>query len=287
MNKLPSLGMLYDHIRPEERLLIDAAKRKGIKLELYNAEEIFFEASEIDNAQNFQETVLQRCISYFRSINLSALLESRSINVINSSKIASLCGNKLLATSTLTKEKIPTPKTFIAFTIESALNALSKIGYPAVIKPIIGSWGRLVAPLKDPESARAILENRDCMFPVYQVYYLQEMIERPSRDMRCFIVGDKAVAAIYRYSGPDDWRTNAARGGRVENCKITAEIEDISIKAAKVFGDGIFGVDIMESPRGLLVHEVNYTTEFRNSVPATGVDIPGLILDYAVRRSKK
>jgi len=287
VNKLPSLGMLYDHIRPEERLLIDAAKRKGIKLELYNAEEIFFEASEIDNAQNFQETVLQRCVSYFRSINLSALLESSSINVINSSKIASLCGNKLLATSTLAKGKIPTPKTFIAFTIESALNALSKIGYPAVIKPIIGSWGRLVAPLKDPESARAILENRDCMFPIYQVYYLQEMIESLSRDMRCVIVGDKAVAAIYRYSGPDDWRTNTARGGRAENCKITTEIEDISIKAAKVFGDGIFGVDIMESPRGLLVHEVNYTTEFRNSVPVTGVDIPGLILDYAVRRSKK
>jgi [lysine-biosynthesis-protein LysW]--L-2-aminoadipate ligase len=287
VNKLSSLGMLYDHIRPEERLLIDTAKRKGIKLELYDAEDIFFDALEIENAQNFPDTVLQRCISYFRSINLSALLESRSINVINSSKIASLCGNKLLATLTLAKEKIPTPKTFIAFTIESALNALSKIGYPAVIKPIIGSWGRLVAPLKDPESTRAILEDRDCMFPVYQVYYLQEMIERPSRDMRCFIIDDKAVAAIYRYSGPDDWRTNTARGGRVEDCKITAEIEDISIKAAKAFGDGIFGVDIMESPRGLLVHEVNYTTEFRNSVPATGVDIPGLILDYAMRRSKK
>ena len=278
--------MFYDYIRPEERMLIDSAKRKGINLNLHNAEEFFTDASETCNKQDFQ-VVLQRCISYLRSVHLTALLENKDITVINSFKIASSCGNKLMATLILAKANVPTPKTSVAFSIKSALNAIDEIGYPAVIKPVIGSWGRLVAPLKDPQSTRAILEDRDSMFPLYQIYYIQEMIKKPQRDMRCFVIGDEVVAAIYRYSGPGEWRTNTARGGRVEKCEITSEIEEISLKSAKAFGDGIFGVDLMESSRGPLVHEVNYTTEFRNSVPATGVDIPGLILDYAVRRSKK
>jgi len=287
VNKLPSLGMLYDHIRPEERLLIDAAKRKGIKLELYNAEEIFFEASEIDNAQNFQDTVLQRCISYFRSINLSALLESKSINVINSSRIASLCGNKLLATLTLAKEKIPTPKTFIAFTIESALNALSKIGYPAVIKPIIGSWGRLVSLVKDSESAEAVFEHREMMNnSLLKIYYIQEFVKRPPRDIRIISMDDEVVTAIYRSSTSNNWKTNVALGAKVSPCKITDEIEEIAVKTSNVLGGGILAIDAMESEDGILIHEVNSTIEFKGATTASGKDIGSKILDFVVRKCK-
>ncbi len=278
--------MLYDYIRPDERMLIDSSRRKGINLILHKSEDFFCNALELFDKQEFQNVVLQRSISYFRSFHLTALLENRGITVINSSNIASMCGNKLMATLVLAREKIAAPKTYIAFNVDSALKLLSRIGYPAIIKPIIGSWGRLVAPLKDPESARAILEDRSNMFPMYQVYYIQEMVKRPPRDIRCFVIGNEVVAAIYRYSVPDEWRTNTARGGKVENCEITSELEDLSLKTAKAFGDGVFGVDLMESPDGLLVNEINYTTEFRNSVPATGIDIPGLILDYALRRVK-
>lgn len=278
--------MLYDYIRPEERMLIDSSRRKEIKLILHKSEDFFYDALELFDRQEFQNVVLQRSISYFRSLHLTALLENRGITVINSSDIASMCGNKLITTLVLAREKIATPKTYIAFNVDSALKLLSRIGYPAIIKPIIGSWGRLVAPLKDPESARAILEDRANMFPMYQVYYIQEMVQRPPRDIRCFVIGNEVVAAIYRYSVPDEWRTNTARGGKVENCEITSELEDLSLRTAKAFGDGIFGVDLMESPDGLLVNEINYTTEFRNSVSATGVDIPGLILDYALGRMK-
>jgi [lysine-biosynthesis-protein LysW]--L-2-aminoadipate ligase len=278
--------MLYDYIRPEERMLIDSSRKKGIKLILHKSEDFFCDASELFDKQEFQNVVLQRSISYFRSLHSTALLENRGITVINSSDIASMCGNKLMTTLALAREKIATPKTYIAFNVDSALKLLSTIGYPAIIKPIIGSWGRLVAPLKDSESARAILEDRVNMFPMYQVYYIQEMVQRPPRDIRCFVIGNEVVAAIYRYSVPDEWRTNTARGGKVENCEITSELEDLSLKTAKVFGDGIFGIDLMESPNGLLVNEINYTTEFRNSVPATGVDIPGLILDYTLGRMK-
>ncbi|MGQ9542901.1 MAG: lysine biosynthesis protein LysX [Candidatus Bathyarchaeia archaeon] len=281
------IGMLYDHIRPEERLLIDSAKRKSLKLNLHDAGQICLNLLEVNRKEPFEDVVLQRCVSYFRSLHLTASLENRGVTVINSSRIASLCGNKLLATLELAKADIPTPNTRVAFSVDSALEALSDLGCPAVLKPVIGSWGRLVAPLKDFESARAILEDRESMFPLYQVYYIQEMIQRPPRDIRCFIIGESVVAAIYRYAPNGEWRTNTARGGHVEACKVTPEMEELAMKTVKLFGEGVYGVDMMESDRGLLVNEVNYTTEFRNSVPATGVDIPGLILDFVVSKVRK
>ncbi|MEM2107102.1 MAG: lysine biosynthesis protein LysX [Candidatus Bathyarchaeia archaeon] len=282
-----TIGMIYDQIRPEERLLIDSARRKSLRLNLHDAERINLDLLDHGKEEPFEDVILQRCISYFRSLHLTASLEKRGITVINSSRIASICGNKLLTTLELAEAKIPIPRARLAFSVESALDALSKLGYPAVLKPIIGSWGRLVAPLKDVESAKAIFEDREHMFPLYQVYYIQEMIQRPPRDIRCFIIGDAVVAAIYRYAPKDDWRTNTARGGHVEPCKVTPEIEELALKTVKALGEGVYGVDMMESDRGLLINEVNFTTEFRNSVPATGVDIPGKILDFAASKVRK
>jgi len=279
--------MLYDQLRPEERLLIEAAKRKSLKLGLHDSEKVYLNVGKMDQEELFEEVVLQRCLSYFRSVHFTSLLENKGITVINSSKIATVCGNKLLASIKLEEAKIPTPHTVVAFSIESALKALDEIGYPAVLKPIIGSWGRLIAQLKDKESAKAILEDRENMFPLYQIYYIQEMIRRPSRDIRCFVIGNSVVAAIYRYEPKDDWRTNTARGGHVEPCKVTSNMEELALRAAETFGEGVYGVDMMESENGLTIHEVNYTTEFRNSVPATGVDIPGLILDFAIQKMRK
>jgi [lysine-biosynthesis-protein LysW]--L-2-aminoadipate ligase len=186
------------------------------------------------------------------------------------------------STLAMIKAGVPVPRTYLSFNQETALKALEDLGYPAVLKPTIGSWGRLIAIMKDPETAESILEDREHMFPIYQIYYLQEKVKRPPRDLRAFVIGDKVVAAIYRISAEGVWKTNTARGGRAENCPVTPELEDICLKAADAIGEGIFGVDLMETPDGLVVHEVNNTIEFRNTVPATGIDIPGLVLDYLV-----
>jgi len=206
--------------------------------------------------------------------------------VINSFRTALTCGDKLFGTLALVRAKIPTPKTHIAFTEEGAAKALDRLGYPAVIKPVVGSWGRLSALLKDRDFAGAIIEDREYMHPSYQIYYLQEFVKRPPRDIRSFVIGDKTVAAIYRTSA-GDWRTNTARGGKAEPCPITKELDDISLKAAKAVGGQFVGVDLMESPDGLLCHEVNGTTEFKNSVPATGIDIPGLAVEYLASLDKR
>ena len=273
--------MLCDRIRPDERMVIEAAKRKNIELNFYNVDELVFDTVR-DPETKFENVILQRAMSYFKSMHVTALLENNGIKVVNSFNAALICGNKLLTSITLSKAGIPTPKTVVAFTEDSALKALDKVWYPAILKPVVGSWGRLIAPLKDLDSARAILETREYMFPLYQVFYIQEMIKNLLRDIRCFVIGNHAVAAIYRYSAPGEWRTNVARGGRAEVCKITPELEELCVRAAEAVGGGAFGVDVMESPNGPVVHEVNYTTEFKATTESTGIDIPGLILDYLV-----
>jgi len=281
------LGLLYDQLRPDERLIIDAAKRDGIDLSLYDTDQLAWDVTTENDGIELADAFLQRCMSYFRSIHVTATLEARGRTVVNSFKAASTCGNKLIASICLSRAKIPTPRTFLTFTQEASLKALEQLGYPAVLKPIVGSWGRLVAQIKDPESATAILEPREYMHPVQQVYYLQEKIRRPERDIRCYVIGEQAVAAIYRNAPPDDWRTNTARGGLAENLPVTPELGEISIRAAQAVGGGAFGVDLMETDSGLVVHEVNHTTEFKNTVRVTGVDIPKLLLEYTIRQAKK
>jgi [lysine-biosynthesis-protein LysW]--L-2-aminoadipate ligase len=275
------IGMLCDRIRPDERMLIEAAKRKDVDLRIHNVDELVFNTAK-EQEIKFEDIILQRVMSYFKSMHVTALLENSGIRVINSFNAALVCGNKLLTSIALSKADIPTPETVVAFTEESAMKALDKVGYPAILKPVVGSWGRLIAPLKDLDSAKAILETREYMFPLYQVLYIQKMIQNLIRDIRCFVIGDRAVAAIYRYSAPGEWRTNVARGGRAEACPITSETEELCVKAANAVGGGVFGVDMMETPNGPVVHEVNYTTEFKATTESTGVDIPGLVLQYLI-----
>jgi [lysine-biosynthesis-protein LysW]--L-2-aminoadipate ligase len=281
------IGLLYDQLRPDERLIIDAAKREGTDLALYDTDRLAWDVTGQQDGIELADAFLQRCISYFRSIHITATLEARGRAVVNSFKASSTCGDKLIASLALSRAKIPTPRTFLAFTRDASLKALDQVGYPAVLKPVVGSWGRLVAQLKDPESATAILEPREYMHPIQQVYYLQEKIKRPERDIRCYVIGDQAVAAIYRNATPGEWRTNTARGGVAENLPLTPELEEISVRAAEAVGGGAFGVDLMETESGLVVHEVNHTTEFKNTVRVTGVDIPKLLLEYAVDNVKK
>jgi len=281
------VGLLYDQLRPDERLIIEAAKREGIDLALYDTDQLAWDVTRHDDGIELADAFLQRCMSFFRSVHITAALEARGKPVVNSYKASTTCGDKLIASIALARAKIPTPRTFLTFSQPGSLRALEQLGYPAVLKPVVGSWGRLVAQLKDPESASAILEPREYMHPIQQVYYLQEKINRPERDIRCYVIGERAVAAIYRNAPAGEWRTNTARGGVAENLPLTPELEEISVRAAEAVGGGAFGVDLMETTEGLVVHEVNHTTEFKNTVRVTGVDIPKLLLEYAISRAKK
>ena len=189
----------------------------------------------------------------------------------------------------LAKQNIPTPTTHFAFSSESLSNLINKTGFPLVVKPIVGSWGRGVFPLRDSEAANMIVELREeDDNPLSRIYYIQEMVKRPPRDLRCIVVGDRVVAAVYRYSADKEWRTNIARGGRTEEASITKELEDITLKAARVVGGGVLGVDLMEDDtRGLLVHEINNTVEFRGASKVAKTDIANAIIDYSIEAARK
>ena len=275
---MAKMAIVYDIVRQEEKMLTKEASERGFEVAMLNLDHAYFNLSSKDNLP--YDVALQRSISYFRSLHSTKVLEDFGVRVINSFYTTLISGNKLFTTLALEKAGVPTPKTFLAFSEEQAIKATNELGYPAVLKPVVGSWGRLVSALNDEESAKAILESRKFMHPLYQIYYVQKRIIRPPRDIRSYVIGDQYVTAIYRYSPPGDWRTNTAISGRAEPCPKSKELEDLSIKAAKAVNAEYIGVDFMESQNGLVVHEVNSSTEFKNTVRVTGVNIPKLIVDH-------
>ena len=275
--------IVFDRLRSEEKMLQKEAANLGHDAVMLDAKITQMNTDSKKEDYDFGDVVLERCVSYFRGLHFTASLEFMDIPVLNKFEVANTCGNKMFMTLLLKKNNIPTPKTYFSFSSESAAENLEKVGFPLVIKPVIGSWGRGVMPIEDKDTMEAIFEIRDITdSPHDRIYYLQELIKRPPRDIRAIMVGDKIVAAIYRKS--EHWKTNMALGGTAEPCKVTQEMEEMCIKAKNAVQGDIVGVDLMESEeKGLVVHEVNNTTEYKNTVRVCDVDIPALMLDYAMK----
>lgn len=275
------IALIYDVVRWEEKKIVEAASRRGLNVKLIDAKDLVLDLSALNRDLLKADVVFQRCISYFRGLYLTAILESVGFRVVNSFNVSMVCGNKLLTTLRLKAQGIPTPKTLITFHQESALKALDMLSYYAVIKPIFGSWGRLISLVKDFETAKSIIELKsELRNPLHEIFYIQEFVKRPPRDIRIVVVGLEPIAAEYRYSTNGEWRTNLARGGRAEPCRLTGELEELACRVAEAVGGGVLGVDCMESDRGLLVHEVNANVEFKGVSEASGIDVAGRIVDY-------
>ena len=283
------VSIVCDKVRFEEKALYEKTQSKGIKSKIVDSKTITVGTYSKTKDFPLGDVILQRSVSYYRGLYLTACLEFLGFKVINRFEVGQICGNKLIASIKLAENKIPSPKTQFAFSAESGLESIKKTGFPLVLKPIVGSWGRGIYPLRDLETANMIIEMREeDNSPLSRIYYIQEMIDRPPRDIRCIVIGDQAVTAIYRYSSQSEWRTNVARGGNVELAPITKEIEDLALRAAKAVGGGILGIDMMEDKNhGLVVHEINNTVEFRGAATVSKIDIPGEMIDYAVKLARK
>jgi [lysine-biosynthesis-protein LysW]--L-2-aminoadipate ligase len=284
------VSIVCDKVRFEEKALYEKTQSKGIKSNIVDAKTITIGThSKKNDFLLLGDVILQRSISYYRGLYLTACLEYVGFKVINKFKVGETCGNKLITSIRLAENKIPTPKTQFAFSAESGLESMNKAGFPVVLKPIVGSWGRGIYPLRDLETASMIVEMREGDdSPLSRIYYIQEMVDRPPRDIRCIVIGDQVITAIYRYSSQSEWRTNVARGGKVELAPITKEMEDLALRSSKSVGGGILGVDMMEDKNhGLVIHEINNTVEFRGAAGVSKADIPGEMIDYAVKVARK
>ena len=283
------LAITFDRLRVEEKELKKEAERAGCKSELIDVRKLSFNVTGKKLTNGFGDVVLQRCISYYRSAFLTKILENFGIKVVNSTKVSEACGNKLVTSMLLAKAGVPTPKTFVALSSESVFETADKVGYPVVIKPFTGSWGRMVDIAKEPQTLGAIVEYRESMqSPVEHMYYIQEFVKRPPRDIRLIVAGDEVIASVYRNAPKGEWRTNVARGGTTTGFKLNKEIEDITLRAAKAVGGGILGVDAMESKdTGYTVHEVNNTVEFKGAQVATEHRIAKKMIEYVMREAKR
>ncbi|HXG74361.1 MAG TPA: lysine biosynthesis protein LysX [Candidatus Nitrosotenuis sp.] len=280
--------IVFDRLRLEEKMLLDEASKLGHDVISLDAKITQLSTESKRQDVDFGDVVIERCVSYFRGLHFTACLEFLGVPVINSYEVANRCGNKLVTSLLLKKAGVPTPKTYFAFSSEEAMNLINKVGYPIVIKPVIGSWGRGILPLRDKDTTEAIIEMREIEDGSHdRIYYLQEMIERPPRDIRAITVGDQVIAAMYRKS-QGDFKTNIALGGDPELCEITKELEDVCIKASKAVGGGILGIDLMEDKaRGLVCHEVNNTVEFKGLARVAKKNIPQEMIKYALTLIRK
>ncbi|MBW3583713.1 MAG: lysine biosynthesis protein LysX [Euryarchaeota archaeon] len=275
------IGLLASRIRVDEKMLIESARdMPGVELVRIDDSTMSFD---IHEAPPEVDVVLERSVSHSRAIYALKFYERHGIPTVNTLPVAEVCGDKVQTSLELARAGVPTPRTKVAFTPEAALAACEELGYPCVMKPTVGSWARLVSRIDSREAAESIIEHKEVLGSyLHHIYYIQEHVPKPGRDIRSFVVGDECIAAIYR-TNDKHWITNTSRGAVASNCPVTDEIAEISLAAAKAVGGGVLAIDIMEAPEGLVVHEVNYTMEFRNSVAPTGVDIPRKILEHTVQ----
>lgn len=283
------VAVLITHIRAEEKLLLEAFQAEGITPDVILDRDLNFNVNQGAEqlapsgvAWRDYDVVIERCVSTSRGTYALAILNAWGVRTVNSYHTASVCGDKLLTSIALAQANVPQPETRVAFAPESAIEAIEQIEYPAVLKPVTGSWGRLLARVQDRETAETVIEHRQTLGDYqYHTYYVQEYVQKPQRDIRAFVVGNRTICAIYRTSA--HWITNTARGGQASNCPVTPELSAICLQAAQAVGGGILAIDLLETPEGqLLVNEVNHTMEFRNSSAPTGVNIAAEVVRYAL-----
>ena len=279
---MTKVGFLYTRLRAEEKYLLDELeKRDGVKVVRINDGDLFFDINQLPQPV---DVLFERSISYSRGLYISRIFEAHGIPVVNSSAVAERCGDKYVTSQILAQNGIPTPRVYMAFDEESALSAIEAMGYPCVLKPVVGSWGRLLAKVDNRHMAESLIEHKSSLGVNHQVFYIQEYINKPGRDIRAFVIGDECICAIYRSS--ENWITNTARGGVATNCPVTDEIAELCQQAARAVGGGLLALDLFETENGLTINEINHTMEFRNSITTTGVNIPEKMVDYVLRSAR-
>ena len=285
MQKRLKIGVLYSRVRVEEKWIFAAMEKRGIDYERLDDRAISFDLENPEPWRAF-DAVLERSISYTSGLYALRLLNSFGVPTVNTAMVAEICGDKLTTSAMLAKAGVPQPRNVVAFTPEAALDAIEAFGYPVVLKPVVGSWGRLLAKINDRDAAEAVLEHKATLGSVqHSVFYIQEFIKKPGRDIRAIVIGDRVLTAMYRKS--EHWITNTARGGEGELCPITPEIEEMCLKATAAVGGGVLAVDLIEhTDRGYLVNEINHTMEFHTMQPVSGIDIAGEIVEYTVKAAK-
>jgi [lysine-biosynthesis-protein LysW]---L-2-aminoadipate ligase len=276
------VAVVASHVRHEEREIFTALERRGVAYERIDDRRLLFRLGEPPPPYR---VVLNRCLSQTRRLHLSRLFEAGGVPVLSSSRVIATCDDRVAMHLALAAAGLPMPPTAVALAAEHGVEAIEAVGYPAVVKPVGGSWGRLIAKVSERDAAEAVVEHRAALrSPQHGIVYAQAFVDKPGRDIRALVVGDRVPTAMYRHS--EHWVTNVARGAEVEPCPVTDELRDLALRAAAAVGGGAVSIDLLEARDGeLLVNEVNSLLEFKGLSAATGVDVAAEIVDHALASS--
>jgi len=299
-----NIGLLYSRIRKDEKLLLSELRERDHDVTKIDVRKQQFSISEPPEAFDELDIVVDRCLATSRSVYATKFAQAYDVPVVNGPDVAETCADKVKNSLALVEAGVPTPDTDVAFTKDAALDAIEDFGYPCVLKPVVGSWGRLMAKIDSRDAAEAILEHKATLGHYeHKIFYVQEFVDKPGRDIRVLAVDGEPVAAMVRSS--DHWLTNAAKGAETDTFELDDRALELVERASAAVGGGLLGIDLMETgyddseadhgeasgqtsgdePRArdfedYTVHEVNHTVEFKALNDVSGVDVPGVVVDW-------
>ncbi len=278
------VGVCYSRIRKDEKLLLNELRDRGHEVEKIDVRKLTFDVADTHEAFEDLDIVVDRCLATSRSLYVTRFAESYGVPIVNSHETADVCADKAKNSLALEDAGVPTPATKVAFTKETALEAIESFGYPCVIKPVVGSWGRLMAKIDSRDAAEAILEHKATLGHYeHKVFYVQEYVDKPDRDIRVLATDGEPIAGMVRSS--DHWITNAAKGATTDVFELDEQARALVARASEAVGGGLLGIDLMEiaDPEGgdrYTVHEINHTVEFKALQEAVDIDVPGAVVDW-------
>ena len=278
-----NVGVLYSRIRRDEKLLLSELRDRGHEVTKIDVRKERFGVHEPPEILEGLDIVVDRCLATSRSRYISRFVDAYDVPVVNDPETAAVCADKARNSLALAGAGVPTPATEVTFTKEAAMESIEEFGYPCVLKPVIGSWGRLMAKIDSRDAAEAILEHKETLGHYeHKVFYIQEFVEKPGRDIRVVATDGEPIAGMARSS--EHWLTNAARGAETEPIEITPEMADLVERASEAVGGGLLGIDLMETGDAYTVHEVNHTVEFKALNEVTETDVPAAVVDWLEAR---
>jgi len=281
-----NIGILYSRIRKDEKLLLSELRDRGHEVTKIDVRRQQFGLT--DPPADFADVdlVVDRCLATSRSIYATQFVDAYGIPVVNSPETAQVCADKAKNSLALAGAGVPTPETTVAFTKDAALEAIEAFGYPCVLKPVVGSWGRLMAKIDNRNAAEAILEHKETLGHYeHKVFYVQEYVEKGGEDIRVLATDGEPVAAMVRSS--DHWITNAAKGAETDEFGLDEAARELVERASEAVGGGLLGVDLMGTEDGYTVHEVNHTVEFKALNDASDVDVPARVVDWLEDKAER
>ena len=274
-----NFGILYSRIRKDEKLLLSELRDRGHDVTKIDVRNQQFGLSESPADFAGVDLVVDRCLATSRSVYATQFVDAYDVPVVNHPDTAGVCADKATNSLALAENEVPTPETTVAFTKDAAMDAIEEFGYPCVLKPVVGSWGRLMAKIDSRTAAEAILEHKETLGHYeHKVFYVQEYVEKGGEDIRVLATDGDPVAAMVRSS--DHWITNAARGAETDQFGLDDEALELVERASDAVGGGLLGVDLMGTDDGYTVHEVNHNVEFKALNEATDVDVPARVVDW-------